>query len=147
MSSTLKIRRALVAPGVLNQLECIMNVLMYYESYWGPIGCPRGDPKKPPWRTVGPSVGALGRLSDAHLAFLGHLWRVLGDLGTIAVDLGSNLVNLGAILVDLGSNFVRSQSFCDAVSLKWVESLAEEPNPISTRYGRVQMRFDAFAHE
>ncbi len=67
---------------------------------------PTSYPKKLSWGSVGLSVGALGRLSDAHMAFLGRLWRVLGDLGAIAVDLGSNLVDLGANLVDLGLNFV-----------------------------------------
>ena len=92
------------------------------------------------------------------MALLGRLWRVLGDLGAIAVDLAANMIDLGANLVDLDSKSVdlrlklvplrrRFECFCDALSLKWVESLAEEPNLISTRYGRVQMRFDAFAHE
>ena len=40
------------------------------------------------------------------MALLGRLWRVLSDLGAIAVDLGSNLVDLGVILIDLGSIFV-----------------------------------------
>ena len=62
--------------------------------------------ENPPWGTVGSSVGALGRLSAAHMAPLGRRWRVLGDLGAIAVDHGANLVDLGAILIDLGSNFV-----------------------------------------
>ena len=62
-------------------------------------------PKKLSWGT-GPSVGTLGRLLAAHMAFLGRLWSVFGDLGAIAVDLGSTLVDLGAILVDLDSNFV-----------------------------------------
>ena len=70
--------------------ECI-NVLRM--SYWGPIKCPKVI-RKLSWGTVGPSVGALGRLSTAHMALLGRLWRVLGDLGAIAVDLGSNLVDL-----------------------------------------------------
>ena len=48
--------------------------------------------------TVGPYVGALGRLLAAHMAFLDRLWNVLSDLGAIAVDLGSNLFDLGAIL-------------------------------------------------
>ena len=142
-----------------------MNVLMYYECLTGGPVRPQKRFLKPPWGTVGPSVGALGRLLAAHMAFLGRLWRFLSDLGAIAVDLGANLVDLGANLVDLGSNLVdlgsnlvdlrlnlvplggRSSCFCDALSLKWVESLAEEPNLISTRYGRVQMRFDAFAHD
>ena len=76
--------------------ECITNVLR------GARGRPTSSPKKLSWGTVGPSVGALGRLSAANMAFLGRLWRVLGDLGAIAVDLGSNLVDLLAILVDLG---------------------------------------------
>ena len=79
---------------------------MYYECLTGGRLATQKRFSKPPWGTVGPSVGALGRLSAAHMAFLGRLWRVLGDLGAIAVDLGSNLVDLGAILVDLGSNFV-----------------------------------------
>jgi hypothetical protein len=83
-----------------------MNVLMYYECLTGGVLATQSYPKKLSWGTVGPSVGALGRLSAAHMAFLGRFWRVFGDLGAIAVDLGSNLVDLGAILVDLGSNFV-----------------------------------------
>ena len=79
---------------------------MYYECLTGGVLPAHALSQKPPWGTVGPSVGALGRLSAAHMAFLGRLWRVLGDLGAIAVDLGSNLVDLGAILVDLGSNLV-----------------------------------------
>ena len=67
---------------------------------------PQERSQKPPWGTVGPSVGALGRLSAAHMAFLGRLWRFLGDLGAIAVDIGSNLVDLGVLLVDLGSNLI-----------------------------------------
>ena len=82
--------------------ECI-NVLRM--SYWGPVANPLRSQNRLVG-TVGPSDGALGRLSAAHMALLGRLWRVLGDLGAIAVDLGSNLVDLGAILVDLGSNFV-----------------------------------------
>ena len=83
-----------------------MNVLMYYECLTGgPVGSQKCS-EKLSWGSVGPSVGALGRLSAAHMAFLGRLWIVLGDLGAIAVDLGSNLVDLRAILVDLGSNFV-----------------------------------------
>ena len=79
---------------------------MYYECLtWGFVVSQKRS-QKLPWGTVGPSVGDLGRLSAAHMAFLGRLWRVLGDLGAIAVDLGSNLVDLAAILVDLGSNFV-----------------------------------------
>ena len=37
--------------------------------------------------------------------------------------------------------------FCDALSREWVDSLAEEPNLISTRYLRVGLRFDTFAHK
>ena len=66
----------------------------------------RSRPKKLSWGSVGLSVGTLGRLSAAHMACLGRIWRVFGDLGAIAVALGSNLLDLGAILVDLGSNFV-----------------------------------------
>ena len=83
-----------------------MNVLMYYECLTGgPWGTKKRFSKRP-WGTVGPSAGDLGRLSAAHMALRGRLWRVLGDLGAIAVNLGSNLVDLGAILVDLGSSFV-----------------------------------------
>ena len=67
-------------------------------------------PKKVSWGTVGPSVGALGRLSAARIALLGRLWRVLGDLRAIAVDHGSNLVDLGVILIDLGLNLVPLRS-------------------------------------
>ena len=67
---------------------------------------PTSRPKKLSWGSVGPSVGALGRLLAAHMAFLGRLWSVFGDLGAIAVALGSNFVDLGAILVDLGSSSV-----------------------------------------
>ena len=67
---------------------------MYYECLTGGVLAPQTYPKKLSWGTVGPSVGDLGRLSAAHMAFLGRLWRVLGDLGAIAVDLGSNLVDL-----------------------------------------------------
>ena len=81
-----------------------MNVLMYYECLTGGPWHPTSHPKKLSWGSVGPSVGALGRLSAAHMAFLGRLWRVFGDLGAIAVALGSNLLDLGAILVDLASN-------------------------------------------
>ena len=63
-----------------------MNVLMYYE-------CLTGGPLATQDRSQN-SVGALGRLSAAHMAPLGRLWRVLGDLGAIAVDLGANLVDL-----------------------------------------------------
>ena len=79
---------------------------MYYECLTGGVLPAHALSQKPPRGTVGPSVGALGRLSAAHMAFLGRLWRVLGDLGAIAVDLGSNLVDLGVILIDLGSIFV-----------------------------------------
>ena len=67
---------------------------MYYECLTGGPVRPQKRSQKPPWGTVGPSVGDLGRLLAAHMAFLGRLWRVLGDLGAIAVDLGSNLVDL-----------------------------------------------------
>ena len=52
------------------------------------------------------------------MAFLGRLRRILGDLGAIAVDLGSNFIDLGAILVDLGSNFVDLGS---SLALSWVD--------------------------
>ena len=90
MSRTLKIRRALVAPGVSDELECIMNVLMYYECLTGGPWLPATAPKT----VLNSSVGALGRPSVAHMALLGRLGSVLGDLGAIAVDLGSNLVDL-----------------------------------------------------
>ena len=51
-------------------------------------------------------MGALGRSLVAQMALLGCLWRVLGDLGAISVDLGSNFVVLRSILVDLGSNLI-----------------------------------------
>ena len=79
---------------------------MYYECLTGGPWHPTSHPKKLSWGSVGPSVGALGRLLAAHMAFLGRLWSVLSDLGAIAVDLGSNLVDLGVILIDLGSNCV-----------------------------------------
>ena len=138
-----------------------MNVLMYYECLTGGPLATQDRSQNRPWGTVGSSVGVLGRPSVAHMALLGRLWRVLGDLGAISVDLGSSLVDLGAILVNLDSNFVDLGlnlvplmwailwcfCFCDALSLKRVESFAEEPNLISTRNGPVQMRFDTFAHE
>ena len=83
-----------------------MNVLMYYECLTGGILAPEKRSQKPPWGTVGASVGALGRCLAAHTAFLGRLWRVLGDLGAISVDLGSSFVVLRSILVDLGSNLI-----------------------------------------
>ena len=67
---------------------------MYYECLTGGVPGLQKRCQKPPWGTVGPSVGDLGRLSAAHMAFLGRLWRVFDDLGAIAVDLGSNLVDL-----------------------------------------------------
>ena len=79
---------------------------MYYECLTGGVLTLQERSQNRLAGTVGPSVGDLGRLLAAHMAFLGRLWRVLGDLGAIAVDLGSNLVDLGAILVNLGSNFV-----------------------------------------
>ena len=78
-----------------------MNVLMYYECLTGGGLRPQNRSQKLSWGTVGPTVGDLGRLSAAHTAPLGRLWRVSGDLGATAVDLGSYLVDLGAILVDL----------------------------------------------
>ena len=79
---------------------------MYYECLTGGVLTPQNRFQNHLAGTVGPSVGALGRLLAAHMAFLGRLWRVFGHLGAIAVDLGSNLVDLGTILIDLGSNFV-----------------------------------------
>ena len=79
---------------------------MYYECLTGGPLAAQDRSQNRLAGTVGPSVGALGRLSAAHMAPLGRLWRVLGDLGAIAVDHGANLVDLGAILIDLGSNFV-----------------------------------------
>ena len=73
-------------------------------SYWGGPRFPKVMPKTILGDCWTP-VGAPGRLLAAHMAFLGRLWRVLGDLGAIAVYLGANLVDLGAIVVDLGSNF------------------------------------------
>ena len=52
-------------------------------------------------------MGALGRSSKiAQMALLGCLWRVLGNVGAILVDLGLNFVVLRSILVDLGSNLI-----------------------------------------
>ena len=62
------------------------------------------------WGACRSSVGALGRSLVAQLALLRRLWRVLGDLGAISVDLGSNFVVLRSILVDLGSNLVDFRS-------------------------------------
>ena len=67
---------------------------MYYECLTGGVPGPHELSQKLSWGSVGPSVGALGQLSAAHMAFLGRLWRVLRDLGAIAVDLGANLVDL-----------------------------------------------------
>ena len=82
-----------------------MNVLMYYECLTGGRFTTQKRFLKPPWGTVGPSVGALGRLSAAHMALLGRLWRVLVDLGANLVDLGSNLVDLRLNLVPLRRRF------------------------------------------
>ena len=71
----------------------------------GPFPAPE-RPKKSSWGLVGASVGALGRSLVAQMAFLGCLWRILGDLGAISVDLGSNFVVLRLILLDLGSNLI-----------------------------------------
>ena len=67
---------------------------MYYECLTGGLVPTQERSQNRLAGTVGPSVGALGRLSAAHMALLGRLWRVLGDLGAIAVDLGANLVDL-----------------------------------------------------
>ena len=81
--------------------------------------------RKSSWGLVGPSVGDLGRRLVAQMVLLGCLWRVLGDLGVISVDLGLKFVVLRSIPVDLGSNLINFGSnlvpflnFCDAVSLK-----------------------------
>ena len=67
---------------------------MYYECLTGGPRATQDRSRNRLAGTVGPSVGALGRLSAAHTAFLGRLWRVLGDLGAIAVDLAANLIDL-----------------------------------------------------
>ena len=69
---------------------------MYYECLTGGLVPTQERSQNRLAGTVGPSVGALGRLSAAHMALLGRLWRVLCDLGAIAVDLGSNLVDLAS---------------------------------------------------
>ena len=51
-------------------------------------------------------MGDLGRPLVAQMVLLGCLWRVLGDLGVISVDLGSKFVVLRSIPVDLGSNLI-----------------------------------------
>ena len=58
------------------------------------------------WGACRSSVGALGRSLVAQLALLRRLWRVLGDLGAISVDLGSNFVVLISILIDRGSTLI-----------------------------------------
>ena len=67
---------------------------MYYKCLTGGILGPQERLQNPAWGTVGPSVGDLGRCLTAHMGFLGRHWHVLGDLGAIAVELGSSLVDL-----------------------------------------------------
>ena len=67
----------------------------------GPLAA-QSRTQKSSWGLVGPSVGDLGRPLVAQMVLLGCLWRVLGDLGAISVDLGSKFVVLRSILVDLG---------------------------------------------
>ena len=54
-------------------------------------------------------------------------------------------MNLANISFKWGFGVLGFWGFGVALSLEWVDSLEQEPNLISTRYGRVEMRFHAYA--
>ena len=75
--------------------------------------------RKSSWGLVGPSVGDLGRPLVAQMVLLGCLWRVLGDLGAISVDLAAILAHSNRIFIDLGSIFAALATVRIELSPAW----------------------------
>ena len=94
-----QIRRALVAPAVLNELECIMNVLMYYECLTGgTLGAPDRSQNRlellcrRSWAAFGRSYGAP--------------WSSWKRLGRSWSDFGRSRLELGRAWSDSGRSWL-----------------------------------------
>ena len=92
------------------------------------------------WVPVGRSWVQVGR----SCAKFGPSWTLWGPSWPRWGEIWSKLVALGSILAPDKGPF---WCLCATSSFQWLDSLAEEPNLISTRYGRVEMRFTASARK